>query len=58
MVDGKREKEGASLPILPLPIVPLMLSFSPHPSPSRKQRGLCGGERNTSKDYNDTRRAK
>ena len=52
------KKAGASLPIFPLPIVPLMLSFSPHPSLSRTQRGLCGGERNTSKDYNDTRRPK
>ena len=51
-------KPGASLSIFPLPIVPLMLSFSPHPSLSRTQRGLCGGERNTCKDYNDTRRPK
>ena len=58
MVDGKREKAGDSLPLFPLPIVPLTLSFSPHPSVSRTQRGLCGGEGNTSKDYNGTRRPK
>ena len=58
MVDEKREKAGASLPIFPLPIVLLVLSFSPHPSLSSTQTGLCGGDRNTSKDYNVTRTPK
>ena len=46
MVDGKREREGASLPIFPLPIVPLMLFFPLTPVPlgnkeaSAEERGI------------------
>lgn len=43
--DGKREKEGASLPLFSLPIVPCALSFFPLPNPSTTKRGLFGGER-------------
>ena len=56
MVDWKRERQEPRFHFFPFPSS--SSRFFPHPSLPRTQRGLCGGEKYTSKDYNDTRTPK